>query len=296
MARSTQTHWLVRAAGLGLSVLALLTGCGPAAAPGSDSVRAGTGSGDAAGKGPWNLIGSWLLDADGERTGTVLRLGKGDLSLWRNCGALFGSWRADENALFVGDVYGWSGSCDNTSPETPTWLIAAVGFVITDDGASLLDVDGHVVARLRPGGRPTAPPNSDPSMAEPPRLTERVRRAFQPAEPLPAGLAAAEAGSLVGAWSPVEDSYAAERQQPVRLEIKADGSYLGFDGCSRLGGRWVAGDEGAVLATTSLSTLFGCKNGIVGDWFAHAHRAGFDNDVLVLLDRNGHETGRLRRG
>ena len=54
---------------------------------------------------PLALVGSWLLDAPGVASGTVLRLGD-DLSLWSDCGYLDGSWVADHAGLFVGELAG----------------------------------------------------------------------------------------------------------------------------------------------------------------------------------------------
>ena len=271
------------------SVVTLAGACGSATPSAGGSVRA-----DEVGE-PWDLVGSWLLDAQGEDTGTVLRLDTGDLSLWRKCDVLEGSWLADRTGLFIADVFGNMHPCAESSIEVPSWLSSAVGYRATSQGPELLDRAGQVVARLRPGGRPTAPPNVAASEADPPAVTSETRRAFPRPAPLPPGLIAADAGSLAGTWAPSEDPNEGQRPEPVRLELRSDGRYVGSDGCNGVGGRWVSGADGALLATSGISTLLGCHNIDVGSWFAGARRAGFDTDgTLVLLDAAGNETGRLR--
>jgi hypothetical protein len=60
-------------------------------------------------------------------------------------------------------------------------------------------------------------------------------------------------------------------------------------------GRWTAGSDGRVLATSGVSTLIGCHNVEVAQWWSTAARAGFDGSALVLIDRNGNELARLTR-
>jgi hypothetical protein len=50
-----------------------------------------------------------------------------------------------------------------------------------------------------------------------------------------------------------------------------------------------------LLTVAGPTTAMGCDGAQVGSWIASAARAGFDGDVLVLVDADGHETGRLRR-
>jgi hypothetical protein len=54
-----------------------------------------------------------------------------------------------------------------------------------------------------------------------------------------------------------------------------------------------AADGGPVLATAGGTTQAGCSNVNVAATFFTASRAAFDGTVLVLLDANGAETGRL---
>jgi hypothetical protein len=121
---------------------------------------------------------------------------------------------------------------------------------------------------------------------------EEIERAFAPGAPLPPELVPVGADALVGRWVPADGS--AGRPEPPHVELAADGTWRGSDGCNADGGRWVAGPEGAVLAVGGVSTEIGCDNIPVGGWLAGASRAGMDGDVLVLLDAAGNEIGRLR--
>ncbi|MFJ8582086.1 META domain-containing protein [Micromonospora sp. NPDC093277] len=250
---------------------------------------------------PVALIGLWTVaEADGG-AGDVLRLGSapGDgLRLFGRCGAHMGTWRADVNGLFVADLWGTSGPGDGRDcqpgPEpADTWLHHAVAFRVEADGPVLLDDRGGRVARLLAGAKPTPGPDTLASLAEPPEVTDEARRAFAPAAALPAALTLASRKSLLGRWMPVDGRRGGPKAAYV--ELRADGGWRGSDGCNGQGGRWVAGPGGALLATDGVSTLIGCDNLPVGTWLASARRAGLDGDVLVLLDAQGKETGRLRR-
>lgn len=196
--------------------------------------------------------------------------------------------------MFVADLYGGYGNCRIEPPITPPWLATVAAYRADRDGAMLLDAVGAVVARLRPGGRPTAPPGTDPSLADPPEVTPTTRQAFPRAAALPAGLMPTTASTLIGRWIPADDDI--RRPDQPTLELRADGTYRGSDGCNGSNGRWTAGTGGAVLATSGVQTLIGCHNLNVTAWLSAAARAGFDGDFLVLLAPDGTETGRLRRG
>jgi META domain len=239
---------------------------------------------------PWQLIGSWLVDADGEDDGAVLRIGD-DVSLWRGCGMLNGSWRADRHGLFVADLWAGSGACVGEPPLAPAWLRSAVGFEVRSDGPRLLDADGAVVARLRPGGRPTPGPDMLGSLADPPTVTDADKEKFPEPAPLPAGLDPAGPDALVGRWVPPDDGVV--RPEQPALELRADGSWQSSDGCNESAGRWVVGPGGALVATAGMSTAMGCTNVSVGGWLSGAARAALDVDALVLLDADGVELGRL---
>jgi heat shock protein HslJ len=266
-------------------------GCGSQAAPrdGAPGPSTPTAVGD-----PWRLIGSWRVAGDG--TGAaVLQLAAGELRLWQDCGVLFGTWRADAAGQFVADSSSGDGACfDSSHALVPRWLSRSVGFRLHGEGAVLLDDNEAVTASLEPGGRPTPGPNVLGSVADPPRAPDaRTRAALAEPAPLPPELTAADVDKLVGEWFPVGVRRPG-RSQPS-LELRPDGTYRGWDGCNGTGGRWVAGPEGRLLATSGVSRLVGCQNINVGQWFAGAGRAGLDGDTLVLLDAQGTELGRLTR-
>jgi heat shock protein HslJ len=248
----------------------------------------GTPGGD-----PWRLIGSWLVTADGEESGAVLRISGHDVSLWRRCGQWEGGWRADQSGLFVADFSSASEICHPEVPFAPAWLRAAAAFDLRASGPRLLDADGTVVARLAPGGRPTAGPDLLASLADPPTVTAADRRAFSDPAPVPSGLQPADRASLVGRWLPKPADDVQRPEQPM-LELHADGTWTSSDGCNGTDGRWTTGDDGRVLATAGATTQAGCTNVNVAESF-FASRAAFDGTVLVLLDANGTETGRLAK-
>jgi hypothetical protein len=131
-----------------------------------------------------------------------------------------------------------------------------------------------------------------------------VPGASTPAAPLQAGLRPADAASLLGRWVPdesagppprVREGHAPLRPRRAFVELSPGGRWAGSDGCNGVGGRWIAGADGALFATAGPQTLIGCLDLRVDHWLTGSRQAGFDGDVLVLLDAAGHELGRLRR-
>jgi hypothetical protein len=280
--------------GLGVIVagflLTVVAGCGGRSSGGVGPPEAGLVA-----DGPVALIGSWrVTEARGEEPGAVLRVAAGELALWRRCGKTSGSWRANVEGLFVGDLDGTPAACDIDAPSfVPAWLRQAARFRIEADARLLLDRRGGVVARLLPGWRPTAGAEGAGPDAEPPVVDDKIRAEFRPAAPLPAGLVAAAPGQLVGRWVPA-DGRGSKSLRPALAELTAEGEWHGSDGCNGLGGRWAAGAGGTMLAVTGPSTLIGCDNVNIGGWLSDVARAGFDGDLLVLVDRSGTELGRLK--
>ena len=282
-----------------------LTACGTVAGTGTPS---GSASGSATissspaasprVEDPTALIGSWLVtDATGAEPGTVLRIGE-DLSLWRRCGYLMGNWRASAQGLFTGHLDGGEGSCFDKGQRdpTPAWLARVTRFATDGDGAALLASDGSVVARLSPGGKPTPGPHILSSLADPPVLTARLAQALAAPAPLPSTYTPATRAQLLGSWITVgpRPSGSIQRMDPG-IAFADDGSYRATDGCNGTVGRWTADDAGAFLATGGFSTLIGCDTVDVPQFAQLATWAAIDDGVLVLIDRTGHETGRLRR-
>jgi hypothetical protein len=259
----------------------------PTAAPSVEPPR--TPGGD-----PWRLIGSWLVTADGEEPGAVLRISGHGVSLWRRCGQLEGGWQADRSGLFVADLSSASESCHPEVPYAPAWLRAADAFDLRASGPRLLDADGTVVARLAPGSRPTPGPDLPASLADPPTVTADDQRRFADPAPVPTDLLPADRMSLVGRWLPQSADDVQRPEQPM-LELLADGTWTSSDGCNGSDGRWAAGDGGRLLTTVGFTTQMGCTNVNVAANFFTASRAAFDGTALVLLDVSGTETGRLAK-
>lgn len=280
-------------------VVALVGGCASsskvASSPPSSSASAPASFVPSPGD-PLALVGSWLLDAPGVASGTVLRLGD-DLSLWSACGYLDGSWVADHAGLFVGQLAGGDSACMtgvSSQGPTPAWLAKVVAFRLDGTGAVLLDASGALAATLRQGGHPTAGPNLLPSLADLPTVTDQLRARLAPAVPLPPGLVPARPSQLVGYWVS-----AANPNVRGDADLAADGSWQGTDGANANGGHWSAAPDGELVVAAGATTAVGCgpdQCAGVDDWFEQASRAAFDGSTLVLLDDTGKETGRAVRG
>jgi hypothetical protein len=289
----------IRAVALVCSAM-LLAACGSTAAPGSSSTPTPTPSpltSRAATEDRTTLVGSWLVvDASGAgaEPGTVLRIGE-DISLWQRCGYRMGAWRVGGVSLFAASLIGGDGSCFSTAKDlTPTWLADAADYAVDTAGVTLLSRDGTVVARLRPGGRPTPGPNLLPSLADPPTLTAELKAWLAPAAALPASLTPATRAQLVGSWvaAAPRPSTSGMQRNPAGATLRDDGTYTSTDGCNTTDGRWGADTQGIVV-TGGYSTLIGCDNLDVPGWLGKATTAGFDGATLVLVDKDGHELGRL---
>lgn len=281
----------------------VLVGCGEIAQPGGGGGVEGsatqTTSSPAHAIDPLLLVGIWQLHGTDEPPGTVLRLDARELSLWRACGAVFGSWRADDEGLFVADA-GQSGDDGCFGPNAtaltmrPPWLVAATQFRADGDLRLLLDADGDVTARLEPvSGSPTVESARSP-FQDPPVVDSRARQALATPAALPGRLSPATRASLVGRWVPT-GADDVERPRVPFLQLQADGSWTSSDGCNGSLGRWAVGADGRVLATSGVSTAIGCHNIPVDQWWTEAGRAGFDGGTLVLFGTDGHELGRLDR-
>jgi hypothetical protein len=232
-----------------------------------------------------DLVGMWKLAGIGAEAGTVVALTPAELIIYQSCGELLASWRADFQGLFIADVTGSTGNCD---PESRVvWLNKAAGYQLDGRNAVLLDVNGGTVARLVAS---SDTPRPDRESFE---LTNEFRRSTNSPAALPPGLTPADRRDLPGRWVPARGGSKAH-EQPY-LEFRADGRWSASDGCNGSGGGWVLGPAGTVLATSGISTLIGCDNVPVGGWLSSARRAGFDGTMLVLLDQNAKELGRLHR-
>lgn len=272
------------------SVFALaLAGCARSPADGP-----GTGAFDyEAQSGVLSLIGLWtVVDAD-EEADAVLRIApQKQLSLWRTCGALIGSWAAADT-LFLAQMEGGSTNCfpadgpPNGEP-TPSWLLRAENYRTVGAEKMLLDPAGNQLARLLPGGRPKLTPDFAASEAEPPVVTDEDRAALTRKIEVKPPLTQLKPERVLGRWAPAVDGTKAF------VEFKSDGTWTGSDGCNGNRGRWVA-SANAMLATSGASTLIACDGAPVPNWLANTAVAARDVEFLVLFDANGAELGRLKK-
>jgi hypothetical protein len=246
-----------------LVVLALVAGLGTPARP------------VAAGGDPLSLVGWWRVVATGE---TVV-IDPSRFEVRAAARTAEGSWVGDSAGRFLTRSYGVPpGSI------APGWLGTAAGFAVDGPNRVLLDRAGAPVARLVPTPAGTVTGPADP--ARPP--SDGERRASSPAAPLPPGLTAVP--DLTGRWVPSEN---AGRSY---VEFAPDGSWTGSDGCTGTGGSWLAGPDGAFLATAwSVMTFAACPGVGVAPQVGAARRIGADGQALVLLDADGAPVGQFRR-
>jgi hypothetical protein len=227
----------------------------------------------------------WKPVGIGAEPDTVVGLTTGELTIYQTCGGLQAAWNADSQGLFVADVMSSTGGCD---PGTRVdWLNKAAGYRLDGRNVVLVDVDGATVAQLVASGRPLRP---DRESFE---VTDAFRHSYDLPAVLPTRLTPVDRRDLPGRWVPVHGG-SKNPFQPY-LNFGAEGRWWGSDGCNGSGGGWVVGPAGTLLATSGMSTLVGCDNVSVDGWLSSARRAGFDGEILVLLDEIAGELGRLRR-
>lgn len=279
----------------------LLASCAQGTAPQASPTPTGTGGPTSSSAAPAvglevsSLIGNWTVEGTDAEPGTIATIDSWEMRIWTSCGLASAAWRADQQGQFVASIDSWSGDC-GARQLRPAWAVTAAGW--TTDGADvvLLADDGSPLARLARGGTPTTGPHVLGTQGSPPVLSpdERLRLDAEPS--LPDGLRPATRDELVGAW--VAEGFAdgaGGAPEPPGMTLADDGTWTGTDGCNGGGGRWVADDVGHMLATTGPSTLIGCTGAPVPSWLAWTRMAGFDGEVLVLVDAQGIGVGRLVR-
>ena len=270
----------------------LLTGCATGDG-GSDATPVDVPSSD-----PVGLVGLWRVSgAEGESERTWLRLADGSYQLWRDCaGFVEGGWEASSRAFVASEPYLANGDCPVEPWPSVPWLAAARAYRPANDvggsgGWELLDAAGEALARLTVDGGPDPIPSTLPEYAEAPEITDDLRASFAEPAPLDAGLMPASARHLAGRWVPATGA-----RNGAYVELSADGSWSGSDGCNETRGAWGVDDGGRLLATSGISTAMACDGAAVPYWLSAAARAGFAGPVLVLVDRDGTELARLLHG
>lgn len=247
---------------------------------------------------PSRLVGSWHLEAAGEPAGAILTIGDrvdGGMLLFHPCGMLSGTWRANRQAMFVASLDGGDGSCFGKGEGgrallTPPWLTSAVAFAASGADETLLDARGSVVATLRPGAHPTIGPNDTSDYALRPVVTEQMRQSWREPAQLPQGVRPASAMDVQRTWKPL-----GSRPSHAFLTFGAEGRYHGSDGCNGVGGAYVLGREGVVLATSGPMTLIGCENSPLPSWVAQAGRLGLRDGRLLFVSPTGKVLGEAVR-
>jgi heat shock protein HslJ len=113
---------------------------------------------------------------------------------------------------------------------------------------------------------------------------------------LPAG--ATPAADLAGRWVsglPVTRSAGTELAEPF-VEVAADGTWTGSDGCNGAAGAWRLGPGGRLLATIGSTTAMACEGAALPYSLAGASRASVDGSTLTVFDSAGSVLGTLTRG
>ncbi len=277
-----------------LLVATLVSACG-----GSDDGEGGPGGASTPGPGasstapaePLDLVGLWrVTEADGVDPETWLRLDAGWYMVWAPCGGLGGGWQAGTHAFVAAPPSNGIGDGCDLDDDLP-WLSGAVAYERDGDGWRLLDDGGAVTARLHVDGGPPLRTDTIDDLLQAPEVTDRTREWLAEPAPLPDSLAPVAADDLVGRWVPVAD----HETEPF-LDLAADRTWTGSDGCNANGGAWVVDGDGRFLTTSGDQTQIGCDGEDLNGAMASARRAGLDEETLVLLDGSGAELTRLVRG
>ena len=246
---------------------------------------------------PAALVGSWHLDAPGERSDAVLIIGDrvdGAALLFRPCGVLDADWVANRQGMLLMRSYGGDQTCFLPAsryhhPE-PAWMTRITSFRSDGSAELLLDHTGAVVARLTPGAHAKVGSNRLPAYSSTPVVTAQMRAFWRDPAPLPSGIRAASPADVLGNWVPVG-------HHPSRafVSFEPGNIFTGSDGCNGAGGQYLVGSGGVVLTTTGGSTQVGCENSPLPSWVTAAGRLGLRNGRLVFVSPNGKVLGEAAR-
>ncbi len=91
---------------------------------------------------------------------------------------------------------------------------------------------------------------------------------------------------LSGTW--VQEARPQDAPTPPYIDLAADGTWEGSDGCNGLSGRWLIDSGGAVLATSNPTTLVGCSGQVsLGQALIQSYYMGVTDGALTLWDASG---------
>ncbi|HHW50907.1 MAG TPA: META domain-containing protein [Pseudoclavibacter sp.] len=91
---------------------------------------------------------------------------------------------------------------------------------------------------------------------------------------------------LSGTW--VQEGRPQDAPTPPYIDLAADGTWEGSDGCNGLSGRWLIDSGGAVLATSNPTTLVGCSGQVsLGQALIQSYYMGVTDGALTLWDASG---------
>jgi hypothetical protein len=270
-------------------------GCATASQTGQGAAGAGFSDRVSETKHPSDLVGVWRVTGEpGESGDSWLRFDAHAVTVWRDCGIVEGSWRAN-GELFVADTYLTYGEgCLVPDAIAVDWLNRVRGYTTTDHGIELADANGAAVTTLvDDGSRPPSNPYNTATVGDP-ELTAETVSELEPGLPLPAGVNPAT--DIVGRWI-AADATSTAPEEPY-VEFHADGSYTTTEGCNLTGGRWALGHDADFLATVGISTDMACDMIDIPAWVGSASSIGAEHresgeTVLTLYGAGGDPLGHL---
>lgn len=235
------------------------------------------------------LVNLWRVSgAPGESDQTWLRLGAGDLQVWRECGYFSGEWGA-AGSRFVGSaMMAHSQGCWVENPSVE-WLLDVTEFEANDGGYDLKDSEGNVVASLSIDGAPVPSTPDEELVAGPPEITDDVRAHFSTPK-LPDGVTPATQVDLQGKWIPAVGTFATD----PHVHVYSNGRWATTDGCNRMDGRMLVGAGGTTYFEGGPMTAMACEGAPVQSWlFKGAAMGTTSAGDLVIVDRSGEEVARM---
>lgn len=208
-----------------------------------------------------DIAGYWVPSASYE-TSPYLDVQKdGSFTSSDGCNTVSGTWSIDGEKLSVEAGPSTLIACDGAP--LPTYFATAATAHLSDGALELRDDDGAVLVALVAGApipeTPAAEVGPDPALE----------------------------ASYTGTWT----GEAAGGKVPT-LELAADGTMSGNDGCNNLHGSWSVSD-GVLMFGPIASTRMACEG--VDPWLANVTSASLDGDDLVFRGMDDELLGTLTR-